>query len=316
MDNSSESIPSGTTHQHTFDETPLELFLKERGSKVVAKKVTNEACLREGIVDGSQLLSVNKLRWDDPSHVFDKRSVVQEIKTAEGPIKISFNCPLIANADRFKCPVMSKLQHVPVQTDSSCCPVHPPTGDRVTCVMKREYGPNIKYGMLIKRLCKDVYGTDNAAEFRRYQPVHVGTRSKLTKKNQNWQKDNYLSLIGKHFQRKSPGITRAAQNYETQLCSCRTGRRLVVQPTTVTSCDTNALEAGASTWALVLVVIPLLFLIYLLHRRFFTKQQTKRPAELEEIVIDRPAEAHNVQGTHLVTKGFACLTLRNRAELS
>jgi len=87
--------------EYTFYEKPLGLTLEERDSKVVATKVTNPGCLREGIVPGSQLLSVNKRRWGDPSHVFDQRSVVQEIRNAQLPIKISFNCPLTTYSGKY-----------------------------------------------------------------------------------------------------------------------------------------------------------------------------------------------------------------------
>jgi len=83
-----------TQKEYTFTEKPLGLDLNDVGNKVVVVKVINQgAAYRQGIVEGSQLLSVNKLRRDDPSCVFTKDSVVQEISTAQLPITISFECP-------------------------------------------------------------------------------------------------------------------------------------------------------------------------------------------------------------------------------
>merc|ERR1711964_829574 len=83
-----------TQKEYTFTERPLGLAIKNVDNKVVVYKMHNPGCLRQGIVEGSQLLSVNKLRWGDPSHVFTKGSVTQETKTAQLPIKISFKCPV------------------------------------------------------------------------------------------------------------------------------------------------------------------------------------------------------------------------------
>jgi len=85
-----------TVKEYTFrNGQKLRLHLGEMGDKVIVVKMNNEDCLRRGIVDGSQVLSVNTFECGDPG--FTRRSVVQEIralKAAQSPIKISFKCPL------------------------------------------------------------------------------------------------------------------------------------------------------------------------------------------------------------------------------
>jgi len=56
--------------------------------------VTNKERLRDGIYyKHSQLLSVNDRRWDGPSCVFNRDSIVEQLLAAPLPIKISFECP-------------------------------------------------------------------------------------------------------------------------------------------------------------------------------------------------------------------------------
>jgi len=82
--------------EYTFDEKPLGLSIDVVDNKVIVTKVRNSALSEYwGIVPGSQLLSVDDLRWDvtDPL-AFTKTSVTQYVKNAQLPIKMSFKCPL------------------------------------------------------------------------------------------------------------------------------------------------------------------------------------------------------------------------------
>merc|ERR1711964_629313 len=84
----------GAQKENTFTKKPLGLTIVDVDNKVIVTKVKNPACLREGIVPGSQLLSVGDLRWDvtDPL-AFTYTSVIQYVKKAQLPIKMSFKCP-------------------------------------------------------------------------------------------------------------------------------------------------------------------------------------------------------------------------------
>jgi len=83
---------TGTEEEYTFNKKPLGLSIGDVDNKVIVTKVNNQVPLF------SQLLSVNNLRCDDPSHVFTMDTVVQEIKTAQLPIKMSFKYPLMGAA--------------------------------------------------------------------------------------------------------------------------------------------------------------------------------------------------------------------------
>jgi len=84
--------------EYTFAKKPLGLTINDVDNKVIVTKVKNQACLRQGIVDGSQILSVDGLQWD----VTDPRAFTwrQYIKTAQLPIKMSFKCPLTGKSPK------------------------------------------------------------------------------------------------------------------------------------------------------------------------------------------------------------------------
>merc|ERR1711964_293739 len=53
--------------EYTFTKKPLGLAIGYADNKATVTKMTNPACLKQGIVVGSQLLSVDALRWEaDP----------------------------------------------------------------------------------------------------------------------------------------------------------------------------------------------------------------------------------------------------------
>jgi len=82
---------------HTFRGRSLKLGLSYHDYKknvIIVKKVNNQECLERGIVDGSRVLSVNALRWNESR--FTLKSVKQEIddcKKQRVPIMMSFECP-------------------------------------------------------------------------------------------------------------------------------------------------------------------------------------------------------------------------------
>merc|ERR1711964_386920 len=79
---------SETQKEYTFNErTNLGLTIKDVDNKVYASEVQNQGCVREGIVDGSQLLSVNDITFTNHTEVKNY------LETAKLPIKISFMCP-------------------------------------------------------------------------------------------------------------------------------------------------------------------------------------------------------------------------------
>merc|ERR1711964_50572 len=113
----------GAQKEYTFTKKPLGLTIVDVDNKVIVTKVKNPACLREGIVPGSRLLSVGDLRWGCQScnntgrvpgrlygtnpckacngtgnvtdlGPFTNTFVTQYVETAQSPIKISFKCPL------------------------------------------------------------------------------------------------------------------------------------------------------------------------------------------------------------------------------
>jgi len=75
--------------EYTFTERPFGLVIKGADKMVIAAKVRNQECLRQGIVDGSQLLSVGDIRLTNAN----AGAVRQYIKTAQLPLKLSFKCP-------------------------------------------------------------------------------------------------------------------------------------------------------------------------------------------------------------------------------
>merc|ERR1711964_283702 len=79
---------SETQKEYTFNErTNLGLMIKDVDNKVYASEVQNQGCVREGIVDGSQLLSVNDITFTNHTEVKNY------LETAKLPIKMSFMCP-------------------------------------------------------------------------------------------------------------------------------------------------------------------------------------------------------------------------------
>merc|ERR1711964_534659 len=100
-----------------------DMSIRNVGNKVIVREMKNQACLRQGIVAGSQLLSVNDHRWDatDP-YAFSSTSVNQCIQTAPLPIKMSFKCPLPGTLEKKQefvttCMERIKCQYLKTQLD-------------------------------------------------------------------------------------------------------------------------------------------------------------------------------------------------------